>query len=271
MINIVSGYTEFEKMNRWNQVCAYFLNRALGDKSTLIHNSQELPEGEHALVLSNSFYQRLKNPAFYKKVKSRVKALSLFVDSDIRGDREKIFDKIFTGNPLKQNALGHYHWIGYGVDTKHSYPCQTENKIFVDSYTHSKEKMKRYYKIIDEVKKGLCFTQPTKDYTAGRMTWIEMQENLRKCTFFVSTHYQRSGLGLLEYEAVACGARLVIAKEAYYEDVMRHLPHEIWETEEELYNIFSNPRKEYITEGVEKARWFNWDNVAKRLLCHLEK
>jgi len=279
-INLVGDLHEdshLERITAPNQVYAWFLHKAFvenGVDARLVSGSTLLkkipPKTDHTIVISSAASPMIKNMGYIQKLRSSTAGkLTLYMNIDkLRGRSDRHFDYCFTQIGPTIYRPEKYICVGWGVDPNYSYPEQNEKAAFLNSkasHPHMLKKVRKTYQIYDSVLSKLNIKIYNLVITYGkskRLPYPDYQVILRKCHYFLCTHYGEGGLDRLE--AAACGALLVIPAKLYRKRTMNLLNHRVWNTEEELISILQEDVD--IEANRQRALEHTWDKVAKRIL-----
>ena len=210
---------------------------------------------------------RGKTPTIRSKIRKATKGkMTLYIDADYP-QWFRHFDYVFT-------VVKPYHgmdtkcvYAGWGADPEYCYPDQDEKAVFLDSlmYEFYDGKFNSIYDIYKNTlpELGLKTYNPWPTYHGSkRLTWTQVQELLRKTSYYCCTQLGESGLTRIE--SATCGALLVVPKALYKPRTMASLEHRIWSTKEELIKILE---METNQEAIRrKALNHSWDRAASRIL-----
>jgi len=261
---------------------AWFLREALKKQHVecrLVYSKDiptvTVPYADHTLVTSAIAMKAMrKDPEYRERVRGSTKGkLTVYLDAAY-AYWDGIFDRVFTVVEPFGKSSKKYVYAGWGADPQYCYPDQGPRAVFVDSlmYGFYGGRFDHVYELIDTVLVELSWRVPLQiycpfpDYHNRKvMTWLEVQQILRRCHFYMCT--QDGEGGLTRIEAATCGALLVVPKPLYRHRTMGSLEHAIWTSKEELRQILkSNTDPDAISR---KARAHTWDKVASRILAEL--
>lgn len=279
-INLISSLSEdsrLEAITSHNDVCAWFLHKALveaGVDARLIKESRILkevvPETDHTIVVSEAAYTRMRNEDRYTQ---RLRAptigkLTCYINTDKLKGNDRFFDYCFTHIGPVVYHPEKYICAGWGVSPDYSYPEQREKAAFLDSKNTQPRKMRKIGKVL-QIYDRVLTKLDVKTHNlvviynkSGGLPYPNYQAILRKCHYFLCTHVGEGGLNWLE--AAACGALLVVPRVLLRKRTLSLLNHRVWSTEEELVNILQEDVN--IEANRQRALEHTWDKVAKRIL-----
>lgn len=279
-INLIGNIYEnshLETINAPSEIYTWFLHRAFvedGVDVRLVNESKLLkempPRADHTIVISSANSHSIRDVKHIKKLRSFTTGkLTCYMNIDkMRRGSEQYFDHCFTQIAPRSSHLEKYIYAGWGVDPNLSYPEQDGKAAFLDSkglYRSMVQKTKKAYQTYDNVlpKLDIKVYNPVPVYNKSkRLPYLDYQTILRKCHYFLCTHFGEGGLNRLE--AAACGALLVVPTKLYRKRTMQLLNHRIWHTEEELIEVLSEHVN--IEANRQRALEHTWDKVAKRIL-----
>lgn len=283
-INLISELDEnslLKQVVRPNQVYAWFLRKAFVENDVdarFICGSNipktNLPKTDHTIVISSAASPMIKNMEYIQKLRSSTAGkLTLYMNIDkLRGGNDQHFDYCFTQIGPTIYRPEKYVCVGWGVDQNYSYPEQSEKAVFLGSkasHPQMLKKVRKAYQIYDSVlsKLNIKTYNPVIAYgKSRRLSYPDYQAILRKCHYFLCTHYGEGGLNRLE--AAACGALLVVPRVIFRKRTMSLLNHQVWRTEEELTNILHEDVD--IEANRQRALEHRWEDVVKRIMGVLD-
>lgn len=273
IFNLVSNLNEnydVTKFNAYNHTVTFSLMIALikkGHEVNLIQDtSDKLRNADHTIVISNFAINRIRKEPDYLKALRDVTSgkLCLWLDSDM--GNWPMFDIVFcvnyTGRELRQ-----FTPVGWGVDPEVFFPEQQEKAVFVDSYMtgwYNGQHDHVYTKIENALKTlNIKVFQPVKQYNKGRVTWTELINIFKRCSFYVLT--QKAYWGITNLEAASCGCLLVVHKSLDCPNTWpSELNHVFWETENDLKQILSSTVE--VFRNREIATKNSWETVVNKIL-----
>jgi len=269
--------SRLERITTPNQVYAWFLHKALVENGVdvrLIYGPNLLeempPKTDHTIVISSATSYLVNDSRYIQRLRSSTAGkLSAYMNvNKMRGRSDRHFDYCFTQIGPTTYRPEKYVCAGWGVDPTYSYPEQDEKAAFLDSKSPSPRmvrKVKKSYSIYDIAlpKLDIKIHNPVATYNKSkRLPYPNYQAILRKCHYFLCTHFGDGGLNRLE--AAACGALLVVPTKLYRKRTMSLLNHRVWHTEEELINILHEDVD--IEANRRRALEHRWEDVAKRMI-----
>ena len=280
-INLIGNIYEnshLETITTSSEVHAWFLHKALvedGVDARLIHVSKllkgVLPKTDYTIVvLPMDFVCILEEGGYLQKLRlTTTGKVVCYMDTDkLRGDSDQSFDHCFTRIKPRSSCPEKYIHAGWGVDPDYSYPEQDEKAAFLDSKVLSPQmtqKAENIYQIYDNVlsKLDMKIYNPVVTYNRSkRLPYPDYQSILRKCHYFLCTHFGEGEANHLE--AAACGALLVVPLKLYRKRSMKLINHRLWHTEEGLIEALNEDVD--IKANRQRALEHTWDKVAKRIL-----